>query len=62
MAWLGRGLTGIGVLLMVLPILGGLLSFVGPSLPYVVEYAPTFILGGMLLFVIGVALRAFFDK
>lgn len=47
---------------MVLPILGGLLSFVGPSLPYVVEYAPTFILGGMLLFVIGVALRAFFDK
>ena len=57
MEWIGRVLTVAGILCIILPIIGGLAYLAGTELPYVVSYAPTFVLGGILLFVIGIALR-----
>lgn len=59
MAWLGRTVTVAGVLLIIAPLVGVVLSFVDISLPWVIEYAPTFILGGIFLFVIGIGLQNF---
>ena len=59
MAWLGRTVTVAGVLLIVAPLVGVMLSFVGISLPWVTEFAPTFILGGIFVFVIGIGLQNF---
>ncbi len=59
MALLGRAITIAGVILIVAPIIGGGLTFVDVSVPWVVEYAPTFILGGLFLFVAGVGLQTF---
>lgn len=55
----GQILTAVGVLCILLPILGVILDFTGTTLPYVIEYAPTFVLGGIVLFVVGVAIRTF---
>lgn len=59
MALVGRGVTILGVAMIIAPLLGVALSFGGYTIPWVVEYAPTFILGGIFLFVIGVALQTF---
>ncbi len=57
MVWVGRTIAGIGVLLVALPIVAFPLSLLGVELPLVTQYAPTFILGGIFVFVIGMAIR-----
>lgn len=59
MALLGRSVTVVGVLLIVAPLIGVALSFVDIGVPMVVEYAPSFILGGIFVFVVGIALQTF---
>lgn len=52
--------TAGGVLAVVLPILAGISRLVGgPELAIALEYAPTFVLGGIVLFVVGTGLRVY---
>ena len=59
MPLLGRGITITGVVLVALPIIGGVLTLFDRQIPWVIEFAPTFVLGGIVLFVLGIALQMF---
>lgn len=60
MKTIGRALTGVGVLAILLPLLAGLFRIVGgPDVGVALEYAPSFVIGGLLLFVVGTALRVY---
>ena len=57
MAWVGRSITVGGVILVLLPVIGGVLHLLDRQLPFVLEYAPTFVLGGIFFFVLGIAIQ-----
>lgn len=60
MPWLGRSIAAVGVVLIVLPVIAALLWVSGRgSLPTVLAYAPTFVLLGILVFVVGIGIRTF---
>lgn len=60
MAWLGRSIAAVGVVLIALPVIAALLWVSGRgALPTVLAYAPTFVLVGILVFVIGIGIRTF---
>ena len=59
MALLGRAITVIGAAMILAPPVGAVAGFLGQELPYVLEYAPSFILGGLTVFIIGVGLQQF---
>lgn len=59
MAVLGRAVTILGVLLVLAPLAGAAGSIVDVTVPWVLEYAPTFILAGITVFVVGVGLQNF---
>lgn len=59
MAIVGRIVTVLGGLLIIAPLVGIVLAFFDFELPWVVEFAPTFILGGLVVFIVGVALQNF---
>lgn len=60
MGWIGEAVTVGGVGCIVLPILAGISRLVGgPGLSIALTYAPTFVIGGILLFVIGTIIRLY---
>lgn len=60
MRWLGYALSAAGIGLVLLPVLAGISSLLsGPALALPLTYAPTFVLAGILAFVVGVALRVY---
>lgn len=59
MAWLGRVVTIVGVLAIVAPGIALALSIIDITVPWALNYAPTFILGGIFVFVAGIALQSF---
>ena len=54
---IGQLLTVAGVASILFPLIGLVADLSGRSVPYAIAYAPTFVLGGILLFVIGIAIR-----
>lgn len=62
MGWIGPAVTVAGVACILLPVIAGMSSVIGgPELPVAITYAPTFVIGGLLLFVSGTAMRAYTD-
>ena len=59
MALVGRAVTIIGVILILAPVIGVILDIVDITIPWVVDYAPSFILGGIFVFVLGIGLQTF---
>lgn len=58
MRTIGILVTVAGLFAVGLPILAGVSAlFGGPRITIALEYAPTFVLGGIVLFVIGTGLR-----
>lgn len=55
---LGQGLSAVGVACIILPVLAVLSRALdGPELALATARAPTFVLGGLFLFVVGIGIR-----
>lgn len=59
MAIVGRIMTVLGGLMIIAPLVGIIFALFDIELPWVVEFAPTFILGGLVVFIVGIALQNF---
>ena len=52
-------MTVLGGLMIIAPLVGIIFALFDIELPWVVEFAPTFILGGLVVFIVGIALQNF---
>lgn len=62
MVWVGRSVAAVGIVLIALPIAAGLLSLLGTDLPVFLAYSPTFVLLGIIVFVVGMAIRTLLGR
>lgn len=63
MGLLGNAITAGGIICILLPIVAGISRLVsGPDLAVAIDYAPTFVLGGIFFFVLGTGIRIYTDR